>query len=275
MVCPPRGPPALHADAAALAELRSLAMRVSRRLGETCDAVLSSLSPACEAFGDPFGAHGEMVLYVYPAELHPSSRTALLPAHAFLGSAARDETADDEVAAWLAQGDGRPLVVVSFGTFLSARDDVLVRVAAVLKQLRVRVAMAIGATPRQALGPVPVDWLTRPSLPQVALLRAADLLVSHGGNNSVTEALAHGVPLLVMPFATDQFDGAAAIERHRVGVALDPNTSSPTLIARSVRALLETPPQAPRRIAALLQREPGPEVAYAAMASLERASRQA
>ena len=177
----------------------------------------------------------------------------------------RHESPDDETAAWLARSDGRPLVVVSLGTFLSARSDVLARVAAALRQVEARVAIAIGANDPEVLGPVPADWLVRASLPQVALLEHASLLVTHGGNNSVTEALTHGVPLLVMPFSTDQFDGAAAIERHLAGVALDPNRASRPLIAGSVRGLLQSPPTTPRRIAERLQALPGPEIAYAAL----------
>jgi zeaxanthin glucosyltransferase len=267
---PSAWPVAVPADPVELAELRHLAGRVSRRLAEACDDVLRSLSHASAPMGDPFAAHGDLALFVYPRELHPTPRTALLPEHAFLGSAVRHEDPDEEVAAWLSRDDGRPIVVVSFGTFLSARDDVLARVAAALRGMEVRAAVAIGATPREALGPLPPEWLVRPSLPQVALLRAAHLLISHGGNNSVTEALAHGVPLLVMPFATDQFDGAAAVERHLAGIALDPNASSGPLIAGAVRPLLGSPPATPLRIAARLQHEPGPEVAYAAMARLER-----
>jgi UDP:flavonoid glycosyltransferase YjiC (YdhE family) len=105
----------------------------------------------------------------------------------------------------------------------------------------------------------------RASLPQVALLGHASLLVTHGGNNSVTEALAHGVPLLVMPFSSDQFDGAAAIERHLAGVALDPNRASRPLIAGSIRGLLKSPPRMPGRISDRLRALPGPDIAYAAL----------
>ena len=170
-----------------------------------------------------------------------------------------------ETAAWLARTDDRPLVVVSLGTFLSARHDVLVRVAARLRRVDVRMAIAIGANDPDLLGAVPPWWLVRASLPQVALLQHAALLVTHGGNNSVTEALTFGVPMLVLPFSTDQFDGAAAVEHHVAGLALDPNDSPRPLIAGSVRGLLRNPPTLPALTAQQLRTRPGPEVAYEAM----------
>ena len=78
----------------------------------------------------------------------------------------------------------------------------------------------------------------REFLPQVRLLERSAVAVSHGGNNSVTEALTAGVPLLVLPLSTDQFAGAAAVERAGVGLALDPNAATPDDIHGAVQALL-------------------------------------
>ena len=91
-----------------------------------------------------------------------------------------------------------------------------------LRALPVRVALAIGSADRAVVGDLPADWLVREFLPQVALVERSALVITHGGNNSVTESLTAGVPMLVLPFSTDQFAGAAAIENAGLGVALDP-----------------------------------------------------
>jgi UDP:flavonoid glycosyltransferase YjiC (YdhE family) len=225
-----------------------------------------------DAFATHGGAHGGTVLYNYPAEL-AETEGRMLPPHAFLGSTRRDEQVAPDILEWIARDE--PYVYVSFGSFLSVRDDVLSRVAEAVRRLGVRAAIAMGATPPGALGDVPDGWLVRTHLPQVRLLASAAAAVNHGGNNSVTEALGSGVPLLVLPFSTDQFAGAATVERTRVGVALDPNAATVAEVTDALRGLLGGDDGAGdldvdrgllRKIAEGQAARPGPVVAYEVLA---------
>jgi zeaxanthin glucosyltransferase len=267
---PSAWPPAIKPDPLEIESLRVTARGVSEAFTHAYNEALRMVGSDVPMVDDAFRAHGDLVLYNYPAALHGPVRTARLPRHVFLGSVMRQEIPDHDVVAWLARPDDRPLVVVSLGTFMSTRVDVLERIAASLAKLDVRVAMAIGGNRPDDVGPLPDDWLVRASLPQVSLLEQAHLLVTHGGNNSITEALHFGVPMLVLPFSTDQFDGAAAVERGLAGVALDPNRASRPLIAGTVRGLLRRTPPAPSLIGGLLRSQPGPELAYDAMKTLPR-----
>ncbi|NCD20116.1 MAG: glycosyltransferase, partial [Actinobacteria bacterium] len=182
-------------------------------------------------------------------------------------SAVRTEPPDPEVEEWLAAG-GAPIVYVSLGSFLSVRSDVLARVADALRGLDVRVALARGQTPLEALGCVPEGWLVRAVLPQVTLLGHSVLAVTHGGNNSVTEALTAGVPMLVLPFSTDQFAGAAAIEDAGFGECLDPNAASAADIRESAARLLGLADGARQRLDDLgrrLRETPGATIARGAL----------
>ncbi len=267
---PPAFPGCIRPRADALAELRRLCEDVRDDFTTQWNAALSTLAPGAPPSPDAFAETGDVLLLNYPAELHPAARTAALPPHAFLGSAVRNEPSDGEVAAWLAAAsdDDRPLVYVSLGSFLSVRSDVLARVAQGLRGLDVRVALASGSTRRQDLGPVPDSWLVREVLPQVTLLGHASLALTHGGNNSVTEALTSGVPLLVLPLSTDQFAGAAAIEDAGFGEALDPNAATPQELRDAVVRLLTLPGATRRRLGRLrdsLVLEPGAVRACAAV----------
>ncbi|MBG6213759.1 MAG: glycosyltransferase [Cryobacterium sp.] len=207
----------------ALLELQCKAVRDA--FTDQWNDALRELDPALEPSRDAFQECGDVLLLNYPEELHAPARTSALPPHVFLGSAVRSEAVDPGVEAWLARSS-LPVVYVSFGSFLSVRGDVLTRVAAALRGLPVRVAIAVGTTDPTALGPIPDSWLVRGFLPQVRLLRDAALAVTHGGNNSVTEAMTAGVPLVVLPFSTDQFAGAAALDAAGFGTSLPPNTAT-------------------------------------------------
>ena len=264
--CPPAFPRALAPDPAAWAELRTVCEDVREAFTREWNAAAVALSPTAPQVADAFAVTGDVLLLNYPEALHEPHRTALLPPHRFLGSAVRSEPPDAAVQAWV-QESSQPVVYVSLGSFLSVRDDVLLRVVEALRPLDVRVALAHGSTRRSALGDLPGSWLVRESLPQVTLLRAAALAVTHGGNNSVTESLTAGVPMLVLPFSTDQFAGAAALENAGVATVLDPNTASAPALREALADLLSDTGTRDRTalLAASLQASPGPARAHEAL----------
>jgi zeaxanthin glucosyltransferase len=251
-------PSTFQPEAAAIAALREQCLAVRDRFTATYNDALLALAPGASPVPDAFAAHGPTVLYNYPAALHDPRRTALVPSdHVFLGSLVRSEVAPPDVASWLDADDPRPIVYVSFGSFLSARSDVLRVVVDGLRALPIRVAVATGTTDAAGLG-APADWLVRPSLAQVALLDRASVAVTHAGNNSVTEALTAGVPMVALPFSTDQFAGAAALEAAGLAVTLDPNAASPTDVGKAVMGLLASPSrEAADRMSEALRADPG------------------
>ena len=257
-------PKAFRASRAELESLRALCARVSESFTAEWNEALAKVNPLVPPTANAFAEHGDILMLNYPQELADPNR--LLPPHVFLGSAVRSEPVDDEVESWL-DSNTEPFVYVSFGSFLSVRSDVTAVVVDSLKQLGLRAAIAIGLADQADLGPLPPSWLVREYLPQVRLLEHAAVAVTHGGNNSITEAMTWGVPLVVLPFSTDQFAGAAAIERGGFGVVLAPNEASAADIADAIGHVLALPRDRFESLSASLRYTPGSSRALSALSA--------
>jgi MGT family glycosyltransferase len=67
---------------------------------------------------------------------------------------------------------------------------------------------------------LPGDPIVADFVPQLSLLDKADLLITHGGQNTVLEALTRSVPMIALPRGADQPAMAARIEYSGVGMSL-------------------------------------------------------
>lgn len=111
----------------------------------------------------------------------------------------------------------RPFVFASLGTLQGHRLDIFTRVATACRHIgaQLLVAHCGGLTPDKAAS-IDADFVTD-FAPQAAVLARADACVTHGGMNTVLDALQLRVPVLVIPIAFDQPGIAARVVHHGVG----------------------------------------------------------
>ena len=143
-------------------------------------------------------------------------------------------TPHDDLPPWLDHLAERPTVLVSMGTVFHRTPG--------LRDEPVNLLIALGFDQDPArLGPLPPHVRVQPALPQVALLPRCALLVSHGGFNSVKEALAEGVPLVIVPIAGDQPYCATRCQALGVGRVIGPADRTAAAIRAAVRTVLGDP----------------------------------
>ncbi len=233
---PPEWPLDMRPSHAELTSLRATCLRATSELEAAARSFLRGVESNADsdAACDMTSMPGHPTIYVYPESLCDPART--LPKQCvFVGSLARAEGLGD---VQLPSGTGLR-VTVALGSFLSARSDVLKTAVQAAHVGNWRLALAHGSSPRDQLGPIPEGALIARHLPQVGLLAHTDVLITHAGNGSVTEAVAAGVPMVALPFSTDQFAGAAALERTGFGRVLAPNTLTAEALVAAVTALRE------------------------------------
>ena len=75
-------------------------------------------------------------------------------------------------------------------------------------------------------------------LPQVSVLPHVDLVITHGGNNTVTECLHHGKPMVLLPIFWDQHDNAQRVHEVGFGERLPTYSFTDADMSRAIDGLL-------------------------------------
>lgn len=106
-----------------------------------------------------------------------------------------------------------------------------------------------------ALGPLPPRVRVERFVPQGHILPRSAAVVSHGGSGTTLGALAHGLPLVLVPQAADQFDNAARAKAAGVAIVLRPGEVTAESVSAGLGRVLGEPAfaEAARAIAAEIQ----------------------
>jgi MGT family glycosyltransferase len=140
-----------------------------------------------------------------------------------------------------AAGDARPLLYISMGTIFNELPRFYRACFEAFGGSGYRVSMATGKVDAASLGPVPENFELRKFAPQLEILPRASLFLTHGGMNSVSEALWHAVPLLVFPQHGDQHLVAARVAELGAGLVLRPEDIEPGRLREMADRVLNAP----------------------------------
>ena len=158
-------------------------------------------------------------LYVYPRELDYTDARPLGPTWHRIDSSVRETDERYVVPPELAdRPDGSGLIYLSLGSLGSADIALMQRLIDVLGTTRHRVIVSMG--PRADELRLAENMTGAATLPQTTILPLVDLVITHGGNNTTTEAMHFGKPMILLPLFWDQYDNAQRVHESGFGVRL-------------------------------------------------------
>lgn len=103
-------------------------------------------------------------------------------------------------------------IYVSLGTVFNNKPEVFRTIMRALDVPDYQVIISAGGAYRKLhKSAIPENAIVYRNVPQISLLKKIDLFISHGGNNSINEALSSGKPIIVMPVGGEQADNANRI----------------------------------------------------------------
>ncbi len=142
------------------------------------------------------------------------------------------------VEAFLAAGDA-PIVFTLGSAAVTLAGDFYAVGAEAARRLGRRAVLLLGRNPPPAR--LPPSILACDYLPFGLIFPRAAALVHQGGVGTTAQAMRAGRPMLIVPFAHDQFDNAARVARLGIGRMLTRRQYRADTVAAALAALLDAP----------------------------------
>jgi len=147
---------------------------------------------------------------------------------------------EEAAAPWSTPHGGAPTVYFTVGTVYNMESgDLFQRMLAGLRELPIDLIVTVGRDlDPDELGPQPANVHIERFVPEATLLPHCDLVVSHAGSGSVLGALAHGLPMVLLPIGADQPLNAARCQALGVAEVLDAVGATPEMVRAAVSRVL-------------------------------------
>ena len=157
-----------------------------------------------------------------------------------------DQAGHETVPAWVSSMPAQPTIYVTLGTEANTMPGfypgVLQTIIAGLREKAVNLIVTLGRDKDPAdFGSQPANVHIERYIPQSLILPHCDLMVMHGGSNSLLQALDAGLPMVVVPLIADQFFNGAAIRALQLGQVIDLEHLTPDKVWTAVWEVLQDP----------------------------------
>ncbi len=189
---------------------------------------------------DAFVGRPARSLVLIPKVLQPHADRVDGTVHTFVGACQGDRTAEGD---WQRPADAEKVVLVSLGSSFTKQPGFYrecVKAFAGLPGWHLVLQIGRHVDPAE-LGDVPDNVEVRSWVPQLAILKQADLFVTHAGAGGSQEGLTTATPMIAVPQAVDQFGNADMLQAIGVARRLDTEEATAEALRAAALALVADP----------------------------------
>jgi len=148
-------------------------------------------------------------------------RRSKLPSNFYYTGPFVDEAARPPVEFPWNRLDGRPLIYASLGTRKNNQWAIFCLISEACQQLDLQLVISLGGRrDPEMFDDLPGHPLVVRDAPQLELIKRAEIVITHGGLNTVLETLLEGKPMIAIPMAYDQPAVAARLAWLKVAEVL-------------------------------------------------------
>jgi MGT family glycosyltransferase len=176
-------------------------------------------------------------IYVFPEEADYVAQRPLDQSWHRIDSSVRltdeDYVLPDQV---LNRPEGSALVYLSLGSLGGADVALMQRLVDSLADSPHRFVVSKGPQADRIV--LADNMVGEATLPQTKVIPQVDLVITHGGNNTTTEALHFGKPMVLLPLFWDQYDNAQRMDELGFGIRMATYEFTPAELNDAVERLL-------------------------------------
>lgn len=194
---------------------------------------------------DPFAGRPDRSLVLIPKALQPNADRVDERVYSFVGACQGDRGAEGE---WQRPEGAEKVVLVSLGSAFTKQPGFYRECVKAFGELPGwHLVLQIGRHVDPAeLGDVPANVEVHDWVPQPAILRQADLFVTHAGAGGSQEGLATATPMIAVPQAVDQFGNADMLQALGVARHVPTEEATAETLRRTALTLIDDPKVAAR-----------------------------
>lgn len=157
----------------------------------------------------------------------------------FIGASISPRKEQSDLSQIINDKNGKKKVYISLGTIYNNSIEFYKKCFEAFKDFDFDFILSVGQKIKvEELGTIPKNFSVHNYVPQLEVLSKVDVFISHGGMNSINEALFFGIPSILIPQSVDQPFVAYRVSELDAGIVLNKDKITPNLLKESLEKIL-------------------------------------